>query len=69
MEQVYQAESLAMSWCLDCHRHPERHLRPLESVTDMEWEPPAGETREQVGDRLRTELNINPSTNCSTCHR
>lgn len=67
MEQVYQAESLAMSWCLDCHRHPEPHLRPVDRVTDMEWTP--DEDREVLGARLRKELNINPSTNCSTCHR
>ena len=69
MEQVYQAESLSMSWCLQCHRHPEPNLRPLDRVTDMEWQPAADESREQVGARLRKELNINPSTNCSTCHR
>jgi menaquinone reductase, multiheme cytochrome c subunit len=69
MEQVYQAEPLSMSWCLECHRHPEPNLRPLDSVTDMEWQPAADESREQVGARLRKELNINPSTNCSTCHR
>jgi hypothetical protein len=67
MEQVYQAEPLSMSWCLDCHRHPEPHLRPLESVTDMEWK--SDEDPEVLGARLRADLNIQPSTNCSTCHR
>jgi hypothetical protein len=28
MEQVYQATPLTMSWCLDCHRDPERFFRP-----------------------------------------
>src|SRR5690606_8281840 len=37
MEQVYQAEPLSMSWCLDCHRNPEPHLRPIEFVTSMDW--------------------------------
>jgi menaquinone reductase, multiheme cytochrome c subunit len=69
MEQVYQAEPLSMSWCLDCHRHPEPHLRPVDRVTDMEWKPPEGRTAEQVGAELRAEMKVNPSTNCSTCHR
>ena len=67
MEVVYQAEPLSMQWCLDCHRHPEKHLRPLERVTDMAWQP--HEPQEQLGRRLREEYNIDPSTDCSTCHR
>ncbi|HVJ92326.1 MAG TPA: cytochrome c3 family protein, partial [Labilithrix sp.] len=30
MAQVYAAEPLTMRWCLDCHRQPEAHLRPLD---------------------------------------
>jgi len=67
MEVVYQVEPLSMGWCLDCHRQPEKHLRPLESVTDMDWSPQ--ENRLEVGARLRKTLNVNPSTDCSTCHR
>jgi menaquinone reductase, multiheme cytochrome c subunit len=67
MEKVYQAEPLSMSWCLDCHRNPEPHLRPREHVTNMEWLP--DEPPEVIGARLRKEWKINPSTNCSTCHR
>jgi hypothetical protein len=67
MEQVYQAEPLTMSWCLDCHRKPEPHLRPQEFITQMDWQP--DEDPHELGTRLRQELNINPSTNCSTCHR
>ena len=39
MEVVYQAETLSMGWCLDCHRDPEPHLRPLDEVTNMDWVP------------------------------
>jgi hypothetical protein len=67
MEQVYQAEPLSMSWCLDCHRNPEPHLRPQEYITQLDWEPE--EDPELLGARIREQLDINPSTNCSTCHR
>lgn len=67
MEQVTQVKTLRMGWCLDCHRHPEQHLRPKELVTHLDWVP--GEDPVQLGKRLREELNINPSTDCSTCHR
>ena len=39
MEVVYQAEPLSMGWCLDCHRDPAKHLRPVDKVTDLAWEP------------------------------
>jgi hypothetical protein len=67
MEQVYQAEPLSMRWCLDCHRNPEPHLRPQEYITSMTWS--AGSEQAALGHRLRVENNINPSTDCSTCHR
>ena len=67
MEVVYQANSLTMGWCLDCHRNPEGHLRPPAQVTKMDWVPP--EDQRTLGLRLREENRINPSTDCSTCHR
>ncbi len=67
MEVVYQAEPLSMGWCLGCHRNPEPHLRPLERITEMDWVP--WEDRAAMGRRLREEYNIDPSTDCSTCHR
>lgn len=66
MEVVYQAEPLSMGWCLDCHRNPEPHLRPLDKVTDLAWAPA---DPMELGRRLREEYNINPSTDCDTCHR
>ena len=69
MEVVYQKEPLSMGWCLDCHRQPENHLRPIEEVTNMAYEPPSGQTQLARGQELRTEHNINPPIDCSTCHR
>src|SRR5690625_4611852 len=40
MTLTEQVESLQMHWCLDCHRHPERALRPKEKVFEMGWQPP-----------------------------
>ena len=39
MEVVYQAKALTMGWCLECHREPERFVRPREEVFNMAWEP------------------------------
>jgi len=67
MEVVSQVEPLSMGWCLDCHRNPERHLRPPEAVTDMGWTP--DEDQLALGLRLRAASQINPPTDCNTCHR
>jgi hypothetical protein len=37
MEKVYHAEDHSMGWCLDCHRAPEKHLRPLEEVFNLDY--------------------------------
>jgi len=68
MEVVRQTQKLSMGWCLDCHRNPERHLRPPELVTQMDW-PPPGIDREVEGRRVREQYALNPSEDCSTCHR
>lgn len=66
MEVVTQVETLSMGWCLECHRNPEPHLRPVSMVTQMDW--PIGASPEE-GARLREIHGINPNDNCSTCHR
>ena len=38
-EGVYQHSNLSMSWCIECHRAPEEHLRPADQVTSMTWKP------------------------------
>lgn len=66
MEQVWQQEPLSMGWCLDCHRAPEKHLRPLSEITNMAWE---ADNQEELGLRLKNEYGIKTRTDCSTCHR
>jgi hypothetical protein len=67
MEVVQQVAPLSMGWCLDCHRNPEPHLRPAEFITRLDWSP--GEDAAVLGARLKAALRIQPSTDCSTCHR
>jgi hypothetical protein len=67
MEVVRQDKPLTMGWCLECHRAPDARLRPREYVTDLDWVP--DEDPVELGKRLRTELQVAPSTDCSICHR
>jgi hypothetical protein len=67
MDVVAQRETLSMGWCLECHRKPEPHLRPIDRITDLGWVP--DEDGDVLGARLRKEYDVNPTTDCSTCHR
>ncbi len=70
MPLVYQKATLQMSWCLDCHRNPEKYVRPRDQVFNMAWERPANDP--ELGTRLVKEYKIADAqqlTSCSTCHR
>src|SRR5262245_33322808 len=67
MNQLYQATSLQMEWCLDCHRHPEQHVRPRDQVFNLAWEP--SKPQEELGRELLKAYDVHPRTDCSTCHR
>jgi hypothetical protein len=73
MEIVRQVEPLSMSWCLECHRDPTPHIRPLGvSPTDMEWTPtPASldAAKQLLAWQGDNRPALNPPTYCSACHR
>src|SRR5262245_34730700 len=67
MPLVMQRVSLQMEWCLECHRAPERFLRPKDEVFSVSWRPPADQL--EAGRELVKQYGIHPRTSCSTCHR
>jgi hypothetical protein len=70
MPLMMKAQSLQMDWCLDCHRTPEKYLRPLEEVFTLGYVPP--ENQLSLGLRLKAEYQIAPRfqlEDCSVCHR
>jgi hypothetical protein len=76
MPVVYHSQPLSMAWCLDCHRHPENALRPLDQITNLDWVPAVkpGQTPAEAqvaqGLELKKAWNINPPDgNCAGCHR
>jgi hypothetical protein len=68
MPLVYQDGSLTMKWCLDCHREPEKFVRPTSEIYNFDW-PPAGWNQAVEGPRLVEEYSIESLTYCSVCHR
>jgi cytochrome c7-like protein/class III cytochrome C family protein len=69
MPLMYRAGTLYMSWCLDCHRQPEKYVRPKSEVFNPFYEPPSGEKQLELGRRLVKEYKIQSLQHCSTCHR
>jgi len=67
MSYVWQEKSLLMEWCLDCHRAPERYLRPKGEVYSTSYRPPANQLA--LGRRLKAEYDVQTQVSCSTCHR
>ena len=67
MPLTWQQASLQMEWCLDCHRHPEKFVRPRSEVFNVTYQPPANQ--EELGKKLVKEYRIQSLTSCSTCHR
>jgi hypothetical protein len=70
MPLMMQVQSLNMEWCLDCHRNPEKNLRPQSEIFTMGYKP-TGDPVEQAK-QLAKLYNIQSTellTSCSTCHR
>jgi hypothetical protein len=70
MQLMYQDASLLMEWCLDCHRNPEKNVRPRDQVFNAEWQPPSdSDERKAMQATLAKEYDLKSLTSCSTCHR
>jgi hypothetical protein len=70
MPLTYKANTLYMGWCLDCHRQPEKNLRPKSEVFNPNYVQPANQM--ELGAQLAKEYHLQPLKtlqSCSTCHR
>lgn len=83
MPMMYAAATLQMEWCLNCHRAPEKFLRPRDQVFNMRYQQPTTRYPVVVNDKtftnqatlgsyLRTQYAVRTPqdiTSCDTCHR
>ncbi len=83
MPLMYNQETWLMETCLNCHRQPEKFLRPRDQVFNMRYQQPA--TRRPVltdgktftdqlalGNYLKAKYHlrsVQDITSCWTCHR
>ena len=66
MNLTWQEPTLHMEWCLDCHRAPEKYVRPKSEIFNTEWQ---AEDQAALGAQLVRDYGIVKRTDCSTCHR
>ena len=83
MPLMFNYGSLQMEWCLNCHREPEKFLRPRDQVFNMEYLQPSGSNPVTVNGKQYTDQlamgkdlkvayhlrSVTDITNCNTCHR
>lgn len=70
MPAVYQENTLQMEWCLQCHREPEKYIRPKSEIYNMQWQDNNLTAEERL--QLKSDYKIRSKemlTSCSTCHR
>ena len=67
MARTWRQSSLQMKWCMECHRHPEKFVRPPEAVFSIYYKAPSNQ--EKLGRQLVKEHHIKKLMDCYTCHR
>jgi hypothetical protein len=70
MPAVYQENTLQMEWCINCHRAPEKYIRPKAEIFNMQWQD--GDLDSKERDQLKVDYKIRSKemmTSCSVCHR
>lgn len=74
MDEVRAAKSLTMKFCLNCHRDPSDHIRPVNEVTHLgwQWRTNAVENehlQEVNGAKFVHDWKVESLQSCSACHR
>ena len=83
MPLMFNYASLQMEWCIECHRAPEKNLRPREQVFNMRYQQPTADLpvvdegkaytdQLALGKHLVQKYHLRTVmdiTSCNTCHR
>jgi Cytochrome c7 and related cytochrome c len=83
MPLMFNYASLQMEWCIQCHRGPEKNLRPREQVFNMRYQQPTSDLpvvddghaytdQMSLGKHLAEKYHLRSVldiTSCNTCHR
>jgi hypothetical protein len=68
MPLMMKVNTLNMNWCVECHRNPEKYIRPREEVFNMAYQAPSDQLT-RVGPELVKKYHVQKLDDCYTCHR
>jgi hypothetical protein len=68
MPLMMKANTLNMNWCVECHRNPEKYIRPREEVFNMAYQAPDDQLS-RLGPELVKKYRVQKLDDCWTCHR
>lgn len=69
MALTYRAKPFTMEFCIDCHRDPAPHLRPVDHITDMDWTPKIDQRAQGAAIAAHEGIRFGELTHCYVCHR
>jgi Cytochrome c7 and related cytochrome c len=83
MPMMFNYASLQMEWCVECHRGPEKNMRPRDEVFNMRYQQPTSDLPVVVDGKSFTDQmdlgkylahkyhvrSVMDITSCNTCHR
>ena len=71
MPMTWKAEPMTMEWCLECHRHPEQHLRPRGRFSIWNGCSDPGSSSRTAANLIKGHADSKSVAfaDCSTCHR
>jgi hypothetical protein len=69
MPLTWRTKSLQMRWCLDCHRAPEKYIRPKEETYNFTYTPPKDQIAFGLELVKKYGVKTKQLTDCSICHR
>lgn len=69
MDEVHEARSFSMTFCLSCHRDPAARIRPPDKITDLGWTAGSPEKQREMGTKFVHDWKVQSLQSCSACHR
>jgi len=69
MPLAYQFSSLQMQWCLNCHRNPEKYIRPRDQVFNVKWQAPKDQDVKGAELVKKYHVRTEQLSDCYVCHR
>jgi hypothetical protein len=69
MPLTWKVKSFYMRECLECHRNPEKYIRPASEVFNINWSSPPDQIKQGLDLIKKYHIPTHRLTDCEICHR